>query len=112
PYRRMHQSRLLYTDLAFGEPMVLSAAGGFTELVERHGAGRLVPPGDPAALGSALEELLGDERARRELADAAARAAAGPYSWDQAGEQPVAPYRDPLSWRLGLGRWKGLVVGA
>ena len=97
PYRDIDQSGVLYTALAFGKPMVLSAAGGFTELVERHGAGRLVPPGDPAALGSALEELLGDERARRELADAAARAAAGPYSWDRAGEQTLALYRDLLS---------------
>jgi len=50
-----------------------------------------------AVLQAKLEELLGDERARRELADAAARAAAGPYSWDRAGEQTLALYRDLLS---------------
>lgn len=95
PYREIDQSGVLYTALAFGKPMVLSEVGGFSE-VARHGAGRLVPPGDPAALAAALSELLadGDERAR--LADAARTAAAGPYSWDRIGQQTLALYRELL----------------
>ena len=53
PYRDAEHSGVLYTGLAFGKPMVLSAVGGFPELGE-HGAARIVPPEDPAALAAAL----------------------------------------------------------
>src|SRR3954452_25415383 len=58
PYREIEQSGVLYTGLAFGKPMVLSAVGGFTEVAEAHDAARLVPPGDPAALAATLNHLL------------------------------------------------------
>jgi glycosyltransferase involved in cell wall biosynthesis len=53
----------------------------------------MVPPGDPAALATALNELLGDERERRRLSAAAAKAAAGPYSWDEIGGRTIDLYR-------------------
>ena len=96
PYREIDQSGVLYTALAFGKPMILSAVGGFTELVDRHGAGRLVPPGDVLALRSAIAELLAGDGARAGLADAAARAAAGPYSWDRVAGQTLVLYRNLL----------------
>ena len=70
PYRDAEHSGVLYTGLAFGKPMVLSAVGGFPELGEE-GAARVVPPEDPEALAAALSELVGDEGARAELAAAA-----------------------------------------
>jgi len=96
PYRAIEQSGVLYTALAFGRPIVASAIGGFTEVGERDGALALVPPGDAAALGAELERLLGDPAARDELAVAAARAAAGPYSWDQIAARTIDLYRDLL----------------
>ena len=93
PYREVDQSGVLFSALAFGKPLVLSAVGGFVEVAERHGAGRLVPPGDPMALASALGDLLSDREAREALAAAAARAAAGPYSWDAVAERTSALYR-------------------
>jgi glycosyltransferase involved in cell wall biosynthesis len=95
PYRNIEQSGVLYTALAFGRPLVLSAVGGFPEVAEQ-GAARLVPAGDPAALGEALSELLADPSARQALADAATKAAATTYSWDRIGEETVALYRDLL----------------
>ena len=95
PYREIDQSGVLYTALAFGKPMVLSDVGGFSE-VAAHGAGRLVPPSDPAALGTALNELLTDEEERERLAAAARAAAAGPYSWDRIGQQTFDLYRELL----------------
>jgi glycosyltransferase involved in cell wall biosynthesis len=95
PYRDAEHSGVLYTALAFGKPMVLSAVGGFPEVAER-GAARLVPPEDPAALSAALAELVGDEAARAELASAARRAAAGPYSWDAVATETLALYRELL----------------
>jgi glycosyltransferase involved in cell wall biosynthesis len=95
PYREIDQSGVLYTALAFGKPMVLSDVGGFSE-VAGHGAGRLVPPGDPPALAAALNELLGDGAERERLTEAARAAASGPYSWDRIGDQTLALYRELL----------------
>ena len=95
PYRNIEQSGVLYTGLAFGRPLVLSAVGGFPEIAER-GAARLVPPGDPTALAVTLNELLADRAVRDELADAATEAAATTYSWERIGEQTMALYRDLL----------------
>jgi glycosyltransferase involved in cell wall biosynthesis len=83
---------VLYTALAFGKPIVASAVGGFPEVLGEHGAGRLVPPGDPGALAAALQELLGDDAERERLGAAAAAAAAGPYSWDEVAKRTLALY--------------------
>jgi glycosyltransferase involved in cell wall biosynthesis len=95
PYRNIEQSGVLYTGLAFGRPLVLSAVGGFPEIAEQ-GAARLVPPGDPGALGETLRDLLADGPARARLAEAAGAAAATTYSWDRIAEQTMALYRDLL----------------
>ena len=97
PYREIDQSGVLYAALAFGRPLVLSAVGGFVEVAREHGAAELVPPGDPAALASALEALVADARRRRELAAAAARAAAGAYSWVEIGRRTAALYEQLLA---------------
>ena len=98
PYLDAEHSGVLYTGLAFGKPLVLSAVGGFPE-VAATGAARLVPPGDTAALAAALSELVGDEAARAELAAAAARAAAGPFSWDEAARLTLDLYRELIEAR-------------
>ncbi len=98
PYLDAEHSGVLYTALAFGKPLVLSGVGGFPE-VAATGAARLVPPGDVAALAAALAELTGDEAARAELAAAAARAAAGPFSWDEAARLTLDLYRELIEAR-------------
>jgi glycosyltransferase involved in cell wall biosynthesis len=95
PYRDAEQSGVLYTGLAFGKPLVLSAVGGFPE-VAAQGAARLVPAEDVAALAASLRDLVANETARADLAAAAERAAAGAYSWDEAARQTLALYRDLL----------------
>jgi glycosyltransferase involved in cell wall biosynthesis len=96
PYRAIEQSGVLYTALAFGSAIVASAVGGFTEVGERDGAVRLVPPGDVAALREALVELLGSEGERSALAGAAAKAAATTYSWERIAAQTLDMYRGLL----------------
>jgi glycosyltransferase involved in cell wall biosynthesis len=93
PYRDAEHSGVLYSGLAFGKPLVLSAVGGFPE-VAATGAGRLVPPGDASALAAALAELTADPAARERLASAAREAAAGPYSWDAVAAQTLALYNE------------------
>jgi glycosyltransferase involved in cell wall biosynthesis len=98
PYLDAEHSGVLYTALAFGRPMVLSAVGGFPE-VAATGAGRLVAPGDVDGLAAALTEVVGDEPARAELAAAAARAAAGPFSWDETARLTLDLYRELIGAR-------------
>jgi len=82
PYREIDQSGVLFTALAFGKPLLLSDVGGFPEIAAT-GAARMVPAGDPAALGAALNELLADPAALAEMAGRARAAAAGRYWWEQ-----------------------------
>jgi glycosyltransferase involved in cell wall biosynthesis len=51
--------------MAFGLPVVATAAGGIPEAVEDGVTGRVAPQGDPAALADALADVLGDEGRRR-----------------------------------------------
>lgn len=91
PYTRTERldfSGVLATALAFGRATVVSDVGGLAEVE----AVRVVPPDDPAALRDALQGLIDDQIARRELGDAALAAARGPYSWDTAAARTLALY--------------------
>jgi glycosyltransferase involved in cell wall biosynthesis len=98
PYLEAEHSGVLYTGLAFGKPLLLSAVGGFPE-VAATGAARLVPPGDTAALATAIEELIADQEALAAMAAAAARAAAGPFSWEQTARLTLDLYRELIAAR-------------
>ncbi len=78
PYREIDQSGVLYTALAFGKPLLLSAVGGFPEV---EGA-ELFPPGDADALAAKLSELLA----------APPRAAAAATSWDEIARRTLGVY--------------------
>ena len=92
PHRSVDVSGVLFAGLAFHKAMVMSDVGGFRELVAEHGAGRLVPAGQPDALAAAIGELLADPAERHRLEDAASRAANGAFSWDRIAEQTAAVY--------------------
>ncbi len=96
PYREIDQSGVLYTALAFHKPMILTDVGGFSEFASETGAARLVPSNDAELLGIAIAELLQSPDKRKELAEAAAKAAAGTYSWDRIAEQTLELYRSLL----------------
>jgi glycosyltransferase involved in cell wall biosynthesis len=96
PYREIEQSSVLATALAFGRPLILSNVGGFGE-VAAAGAAKLVPPGDSAALHTALSELLADPAQRTRLAAAAKALADGDWSWKRVAERTKALYERLLS---------------
>ena len=54
-----------------GLACIATAVGGIPELIEEGATGRLVPPGDPAALAAALAGLIGDPAGRMRLGAAA-----------------------------------------
>ena len=97
PHRNVDVSGVLFAGLAFGKAMVLSDVGGFRELVDEHGAGVLVPPGEPGELAGAIARLLADPGERRRLEERAAAAAAGPYSWDRIAGQTASLYEQVSS---------------
>ena len=68
---------------ACGIPVVASAVGGLTGLVDHGRTGYLVPPGDVAGFAGYLKELL-DDRALARLMGSAAEKAAGAYLWSAA----------------------------
>jgi glycosyltransferase involved in cell wall biosynthesis len=68
--------------LAVGTPVLATATGGVAEVVSDGVNGLLVPVGDAAALGSAIDGFFGDEALRERL-----RAAAAPSVADYAPER-------------------------
>jgi glycosyltransferase involved in cell wall biosynthesis len=91
PYREIDQSGVLFTALAFGRPLLLSAVGGFPEIAAT-GAAELVAPGRADELAAAIKSLLGDQSRRHRTAEAARAAAAGPYGWDAIGRRTLDLY--------------------
>jgi len=61
--------------MAAGRPVVATAVDGVVEALG-HGGGLMVPPGDPAALGAALDGLLADPSAVRAAGQRAAQVVA------------------------------------
>lgn len=53
-------SNLIIEAMATGTPVVATAVGGTPEIIIDGENGRIVPPGDAAALAAALERVLGD----------------------------------------------------
>lgn len=95
PYREIDQSGVLFTALAFGKPLLLSAVGGFPEVAQT-GAAATVPPGDPDALADALANLLCQREELAHMAAAARAAAEGPYSWREVANAHLALYEQLL----------------
>lgn len=94
PHREVDQSGVLNVALAFAKPIVMTAVGGFEEVAQDTGAGRLVAPADPGALAGAIRELLDDAGARERLSTAARAAAQGPYSWDEVARRTLGLYAE------------------
>lgn len=69
-----------------GLPVVSTAVGGLPALLGTD-CGVLVPPRDPAALGSAINKLLANPAARRELGSNGQAKAAADYSFADTVEQ-------------------------
>jgi len=70
PSYREAQGLAILEALALRRPVVASAVGGVTEMIENERTGLLVPPHDPVALGNAIARVLTDHP----LADMVARA--------------------------------------
>jgi glycosyltransferase involved in cell wall biosynthesis len=70
--------------LAAGCPVVTTEGGAMSRLLRRHGAGWVVPPGEPAALARALAEALEPPPGAAAAWRQGAAALLAAFRWDQA----------------------------
>ena len=98
---------VLLESMAAGLAIVASDVGSIPEIVQHGRNGLLVPPGDPAALATALRMLADDPVLRRRLGRAARDTVVASFGWDRAARAmrdvyrvagaPVAPQVIPIS---------------
>lgn len=82
--------------MAFGRPVVATAAGGIPEAVLDGKTGLLVPPRDPRALAEGLLALLTDERMARALGAAGRRRFLERFSAAHMVEETLKTYTEAL----------------
>jgi glycosyltransferase involved in cell wall biosynthesis len=88
--------------MAAGRPVIASAVGGLTGIVDDGETGILVPPGDAQALRSAIQELLTDPLMRATMgAEGRKRAAAysanvGVAAWERVYREVIATPPQPV----------------
>jgi len=78
--------------LATGTPVVASRVGGLPSAIEDGVTGRLVPPGDPAALAQAIQDLLANPLAARAMGEAARTRTIHEHGWPHVVERFEAAY--------------------
>jgi hypothetical protein len=79
-----------------GLPLVVSAGDDMSRVVETEGLGRVVAPGDPAALAAAVTALLTAPDERRAASARARALACGALAWDRRVE-PLARYCEAVA---------------
>jgi len=95
PARQEPLGRVLLEAAAAGVPVVATDAGGTAEIFPPASrSARLIPPDDPPALAAAVGELIGDQRQRRRLGEAARRRAEDAFEVNRAAAGLVRHYRD------------------
>jgi D-inositol-3-phosphate glycosyltransferase len=77
---------------AVGTPVVASAVGGLTEVIEDGLTGILVGARQPDAFAAAIRTLLDDPDLRERMGEAARRRASS-FTWERASERLAAIYR-------------------
>ncbi|GAA5534551.1 D-inositol-3-phosphate glycosyltransferase [Deinococcus aluminii] len=99
------QPLALIEGMARGVALVSTAVGGIPDLIEDGVSGRLVPPGDDAALAAALGAVLRDGELRTRLGNAAYERARQDFNIEHTWRRLDALYREiaPQSARLAPG---------
>jgi D-inositol-3-phosphate glycosyltransferase len=85
---------VLLEALAQGTPVIASRVGGIPEFIPDGSAGRLVPPGDSAALAAALLELWDDEPRRKAWGAFGRDQVVPKYTWDRVVDRLLEVYTE------------------
>jgi glycosyltransferase involved in cell wall biosynthesis len=89
---RLTTPNKLFEAMAAGVPVVASDLPGMAEIVRESGAGVLVDPTSPAAIATALREVLASEDERAAMGARALAAAHQTYNWEHELEVLLAEY--------------------
>ncbi|MEM6850208.1 MAG: glycosyltransferase family 4 protein [Pseudomonadota bacterium] len=81
--------------MATGAPVIATTGGALPEVVGD--AGLLVPPGDAAALASAIDRLLSDAALRAELGAAGHRRVEERFTWTRCAEAMTRIYAEAIA---------------
>jgi glycogen(starch) synthase len=82
--------------MAFGLPVVATAAGGLSEVVEDGVTGILVPPGDSHAMAQAILSLLRDPDLRRRMGQAGRERVLTEFTVERVVQRTVAVYQEAV----------------
>ena len=92
PYREIEASGVMFIAMAHGRPVIASRLGSFTDTIEDGVHGRLLPPGDVAALTQAMAQMITD-RAFAARCAASIRTLAGSIQpWSEIGRRTTQLY--------------------
>ncbi|HTI86865.1 MAG TPA: glycosyltransferase [Alphaproteobacteria bacterium] len=92
PYREIEASGVLMAGIARSRPVIASRLGAFAELIEDGREGLLLPPGDDAALATALERVIREPFLLDELATGMERLRTSIPAWTGIAERTVDVY--------------------
>ena len=90
PYLRANQSGVAHLAQTFARPIVATAVGELSKVVEHGVAGFVVTPGDEAGLANALLALLEDPGLARTMGEAGRRRLASDASWERVADEVLA----------------------
>jgi glycosyltransferase involved in cell wall biosynthesis len=82
--------------MAFGVPAIGTSGGALSEVIDEGVTGRLVPPGDPPALGRAILALLEDQPLRTRMGQAARQRAESYFNVERILDLNLAIYRSVM----------------
>ena len=92
-------------EMASGLPVVATAVGGTPEVVEDSVTGRLVPPGDPAALARVMAELLAAPERARAMGRAGRRRVETCFAFTAQAEEYLRLFRRLTEPQCRRGEW-------
>ncbi|MGQ9585097.1 MAG: glycosyltransferase family 4 protein [Anaerolineae bacterium] len=87
---------VLIEALRYRKPAIGSNVGGIPDVIEDGLSGLLVPPGDPAALAQAIQQVLDDPALARRLGEEGFRYVAEKFDWEHITDQVAGLYRSLL----------------
>jgi glycosyltransferase involved in cell wall biosynthesis len=91
-YSDITDSASLRLACSLGVPVVATAVGAFREFLRDGVTARLVPLHAPAAMATAVGDLLNDREAAARMAQAARALSASHWSWQDSARQTIALY--------------------
>lgn len=89
-------SKAVMEAMCMGVPPIVTAVGGMVELVEDGKSGRIIPPGNPAALADAIRGYVTDPLLRKKHGECGRERILGQFAFPAMVDQTIALYQSLL----------------